>query len=190
MKGVAIILVIVVAVEVACDVTTIQKASHHRSRPVPGSCHYFGRKRDWKSNLFSTFIIDENVEMRVDNMHAELQILRLEQVHSRIQNPVVLLVKNSSCVHRWTREIRRCETRFWCVEIENPCVTSSDTANICCVRDTACPAKETIFFMCRHFSEKLFSCGHGVSSLKISLRRNLSEGLFVSEADTNTDANT
>ena len=40
-------------------------------------------------------------------MYSELQILRLERVHSRIQNPVVLLVKISSCVHRSTHEIRR-----------------------------------------------------------------------------------
>ena len=85
--------------------------------------------------------------------HAELQILRLErQVHSRIKNPVVLLVKKFFVC----RPIDTRKTRFWCVEIENPCVASSDTANICGVRDTACPAKETIFFMCRHFSEKLF----------------------------------
>ena len=86
----------------------------------------------------------------------------------------MLLVKNFFvCRPIDTRdsEVDTRKPRFWCVEIENRCVTSSDTANICCVRDTACPAKETIFSMCRHFSEKLFSCGHGVSSLRISLKR-------------------
>ena len=45
-------------------------------------------------------------------------------------------------------------------------LTSSDTANICCVGETECPAKETIFPMCCHFLEKLFLCGHGLSSLR------------------------
>jgi hypothetical protein len=99
--------------------------------------------------------------------------LRLERVHSRIHNPVVLLVKKFFVyrpIDTRDSEVDTRKTRFWCFEIENPCVTSSNTANICCVHDTACPAKETIFSMCRHFSEKLFSCGHGMSSLRISLR--------------------
>ena len=81
MKDVVVILVVVVAAEVPCDNTTNQKASHHHSRPVPGSCHYIGQKRDWISHLF-TFINDESGQMKVDNMHAEcrVQILRLERV--------------------------------------------------------------------------------------------------------------
>jgi hypothetical protein len=102
----------------------------------------------------------------------KIQISRLERV-PRIQNHVILLVKKFFVcrpIDTPDSEVDTRKTGFWCVQVGNPCDTSSDTAKFCCVWDTACPAKETIFTPCRPFSEKLFSCGHGVSSLRSSLK--------------------
>jgi len=177
-KYVVIVLVFVVAVQVAWDVTKTQKASHHRSRPVSGSgCHYFGQKSMVVQEPFK-LINYENRECEIDKMNEELckiLISRLERVpvpSPQNQNRVILLDKKF-CVCRPIdtpeSEVDTRKSRFWCVEVGNPCDTSSDTAKFCCVWDTACPAKETIFTPCRPFSEKLFSCGHGVSSLRIGL---------------------
>ena len=80
---------------------------------------------------------------------------------SRIQNPVVLLVKKYFMCRPIDTQDLEVDTRkpdFWCVEIEKPCVTSSDTANICCVRDTACPAKDETIFPCVAFFWRNYFC--------------------------------
>ena len=83
LKNVAIVLVFVVAVQVAWDVTKTQKASHHRSRPVSGSgCHYFGQKSMFVQEPFK-LINYENRECEIDKMNEELckiLISRLEGV--------------------------------------------------------------------------------------------------------------
>ena len=94
--------------------------------------------------------------------HAELQILRLERVHSRIKNPVVLLVKNSSCVDRSTHEIPKStrEKADFGVSKSKSRVsrvdTRIDTDEKVCVADTACPAKEGHFFVSTFFGETIF----------------------------------
>ena len=97
----------------------------------------------------------------VDNMHAELQISRLEWVQQNSKSCSAIGQKIFVCRPIDTRdsEVDTQKTQFWCVEIKNPCVTSSNTANICCVCNTACPAKET-FFPCVNFRVDMAACRH------------------------------
>ena len=98
-----------------------------------------------------TFINDENGEMRLTTCMRSCTKFKSWDWNefSRIQNPAVLLVKKFFVC--WPIDTRDSEvdsqrTQFWCVKIKNQCIsTCSDTANICCVHDTACPAEETIF---------------------------------------------
>ena len=106
---VVIILVVVVAVEVACDITSIKKASHHRSRPVSGSCQYLSQKRlsshVVQHELLFTFINDDNAgEMRLTTKTscAKFKIWRFE-----FEIVSFYWLKNSLCVDRSTRQIRR-----------------------------------------------------------------------------------
>jgi hypothetical protein len=110
MKDVVVIIlvVVVVAVEVACDITSIQKASHHRSRPVSGSYQYLSQKRlssHVVHELQFTLINDDNAgEMRLTTKTscAKFKIWRFE-----FEIVSFYWLKNSLCVDRSTRQIRR-----------------------------------------------------------------------------------
>ena len=66
-------------------------------------------------------------------------------------------------------EVDTRKSEFWCVEIEIWRVDRADTAEIVCVPDTPCPAKDCIFRCVAIFRRNYFSCGHGVFTLRLIL---------------------
>ena len=103
---------------------------HRCSRPVPDSCHYFGQHR-LISHVGQTFNDKNGARERETRLTTCMRSCKSQDWNefkslSRIQNPVVLLVKKFFvCRPIKTRdsEVDTRKTRFWCVEIENPCVT-------------------------------------------------------------------
>ena len=91
-----------------------------------------------------------------------------------VQNPVLLLVRKIFVcrpIDTPDLEVDTRKSEFWCVEIEIWRVDRADTAEIVCVPDTPCPAKDCIFRCVAIFRRNYFSCGHGVFTLRLSLMR-------------------
>jgi hypothetical protein len=160
---VAIILVVVVAVEVACDITSIQKVSHCRSRGlVSGSCQYLGKKRLISHVLYEllfTLINDDNAgERRLLTTKTSCAKFKIWRFEFEIVSFYWLKILHVSIGRH---------ARFGGRHTKNPILVCQNRKSVC--RKAQPPTNQifgvygtrrvpirTLFLQSKRFSEKLF----------------------------------